>query len=544
MTNKSTKREFENLNRDVNRVAEQTDRVLSKVTELEESFEEYTEKELHYIDKYKAMTDNTMEDEDLYEIIIKQNFDDNKIKQEINEYIKLVKKKGDEYGWTKIEKGKSKIIQLLIFLEIKPEKIPEVKEQPYKNTQSNKKRYDRSERPERNERPKYQRNYQRNKPQEEGVKQEEENNQVYQQYNSEHTYSNRGRGFYRGRSYRGRGRSNNYYSDRNYYSNYKYNNYYNDYDLFDHELGVTYKVVEVNLDENPISMPAKNKGADAESQEDVRLPQSVEEKVEQEQRNEHEVQENQEQVEEVRVVKVIQPKEIKEINTQVNKVHSPSLEDDSIIPSNITSNINNLIEDNETPTNAVKSENVVQAVPETNVDKNINVITNNINKINYNQSVHNFQISSRKPNEELVMHSQSITLGNTNTAPKSTLTATSGTPFQINPQQTKKTIPTQTTKNPQTQQRKPDHNQTGTNVNPMMGGMPDYLSQMQGGYMPWPMVYFPQMQGMNYDPNSMQGANPMYPQMYYMQQNEMEENFAKNKKTNFPPIQNPNMNVK
>jgi predicted nuclease with TOPRIM domain len=108
MTNKSTKRELENLNRDVNRLSERTDRVLSKVTELEDSYEEYTEKELQYIDKYKPMTDNTMEDEDLYDIIIKYNFDDNKIKQELNEYIKLVKKKGDEYGWTKIEKGKSK----------------------------------------------------------------------------------------------------------------------------------------------------------------------------------------------------------------------------------------------------------------------------------------------------------------------------------------------------------------------------------------------------------------------------------------------------
>ena len=110
MTNKSTKKELENFNDSVNRLAQKTDRVLSKVTELEESFEEYTEKELEYIDKFKLMTENTMEDEDLYEIIIKYNFDDNKIKQELQEYMKLVKKKGDEYGWTKIEKGKSKKI--------------------------------------------------------------------------------------------------------------------------------------------------------------------------------------------------------------------------------------------------------------------------------------------------------------------------------------------------------------------------------------------------------------------------------------------------
>ena len=111
MTNKSTKKELENFNRDVDKLTEKTDRVLSKVVELEDSYEEYTEKEIAYIDKFKPMTENTMEDEDLYEIIIQYNFDDNKIKQELQEYMKLVKKKGDEYGWTKIEKGKSKIFK-------------------------------------------------------------------------------------------------------------------------------------------------------------------------------------------------------------------------------------------------------------------------------------------------------------------------------------------------------------------------------------------------------------------------------------------------
>jgi len=106
MTNKSSKRELEN---EINDLSDRTGRVLSKVTELEDSYEEYTAKELEYIDKYKPLTENTMEDEDLYEIIIKFNFDDNKIRQEIQEYMKLVKKRGDEYGWTKIENGKSKI---------------------------------------------------------------------------------------------------------------------------------------------------------------------------------------------------------------------------------------------------------------------------------------------------------------------------------------------------------------------------------------------------------------------------------------------------
>ncbi len=243
----------------------------------------------------------------------------------------------------------------------------------------------------------------------------------------------------------------------------------------------------------------------------------------------------------VEVVKVIQPKEIKTNTTQVNKVHSPCLEDDSVIPPNITSNINNIIEDNETPTNLIKSENIhIEAEP--TVNKNTNLTNSNMNKTNYNQSVHNFQISSRKPIEELSMQSQSITLGNTSNVNKITPQATTGTPFQINAQQNKKNIPTQTTKNTQTQPRKPENTQPGTTMNPMMG-MPEYFSQAPGGYMPWPMVYFPPMQGMNYDPSQMSGMNQMYPQMYYMQQNDVEENYVKNKKTNFPPIQNPNMNV-
>ena len=74
---------------------------------LDESVEEYTEKELEYLDKYKSLSEFMMEDEEIYDIIVRHNFNDRKIKEEIDEILKLMKKKGDEYGWTKIEKGKS-----------------------------------------------------------------------------------------------------------------------------------------------------------------------------------------------------------------------------------------------------------------------------------------------------------------------------------------------------------------------------------------------------------------------------------------------------
>jgi hypothetical protein len=92
----------------VDRLAERADQVLSKVTNLDESVEEYTQRELEYLDRYKELTGDAMDDEEIYDIIIRYNFDDGKIEREINELMKLVKKKGEEYGWTKIENGKSK----------------------------------------------------------------------------------------------------------------------------------------------------------------------------------------------------------------------------------------------------------------------------------------------------------------------------------------------------------------------------------------------------------------------------------------------------
>jgi len=73
----------------------------------EESFEEYTVRELEFIDKYKPMALYRMEDQELYEIITKHNFNDEKIEKEISEFVKLINFKGDDYGWTVIDEGKS-----------------------------------------------------------------------------------------------------------------------------------------------------------------------------------------------------------------------------------------------------------------------------------------------------------------------------------------------------------------------------------------------------------------------------------------------------
>lgn len=84
-----------------------------KNPKLEESYEEYTQKELEYIDHYKSVTGDAMDDEDIYDIIIKHNFDDSRIAKEVNEKMKIIKGRGEEYGWQTIISGKSKFIKLI-----------------------------------------------------------------------------------------------------------------------------------------------------------------------------------------------------------------------------------------------------------------------------------------------------------------------------------------------------------------------------------------------------------------------------------------------
>jgi hypothetical protein len=49
-----------------------------------------------------------MEDEELYEIINRHKFNDEKIQSEIKDFVKLINIKGDDYGWNIIDEGKSK----------------------------------------------------------------------------------------------------------------------------------------------------------------------------------------------------------------------------------------------------------------------------------------------------------------------------------------------------------------------------------------------------------------------------------------------------
>ncbi len=102
-----------NKNFEANKYTQAVDKLVYKtnkdlnLSNSEESYEEYTPKELAYIDKYKAMALNRLTDDEVYDIICKFNFNDEKIENEIKEFTKLVLHKGDDYSWTIIDAGKN-----------------------------------------------------------------------------------------------------------------------------------------------------------------------------------------------------------------------------------------------------------------------------------------------------------------------------------------------------------------------------------------------------------------------------------------------------
>jgi hypothetical protein len=90
-----------------NKQVENISKQANKLSLKDESFEEYTQQEIQYLDRYKEYSNNHFDDEELYDIITKYNFDDERIERELSDMLKLINKKGDEYGWKVVEKGKS-----------------------------------------------------------------------------------------------------------------------------------------------------------------------------------------------------------------------------------------------------------------------------------------------------------------------------------------------------------------------------------------------------------------------------------------------------
>lgn len=67
--------------------------------------EYFTPEEVKALDKYQEFSEGYFDDNELYDIIIKHNYNDAKIKEELKS---LIREKGDDYKWH--EAGKSKNI--------------------------------------------------------------------------------------------------------------------------------------------------------------------------------------------------------------------------------------------------------------------------------------------------------------------------------------------------------------------------------------------------------------------------------------------------
>ena len=69
---------------------------------------EYNDKEKSYIDKYLKIAKTAYDEEEIFEIIKKYNFDDDLITKDINRQLNLIEVKGDEYGWSEVKKKEVK----------------------------------------------------------------------------------------------------------------------------------------------------------------------------------------------------------------------------------------------------------------------------------------------------------------------------------------------------------------------------------------------------------------------------------------------------
>ena len=77
----------------------------NQVKKEDSSVEEYTPKEIEALDYYHEYTQNKFEDDDIYELITKFNYDEKKIKEELDLMLKDLQK-GDDYQWQTIGKSK------------------------------------------------------------------------------------------------------------------------------------------------------------------------------------------------------------------------------------------------------------------------------------------------------------------------------------------------------------------------------------------------------------------------------------------------------
>ena len=75
-----------------------------KVKEAEDEDDFYTPEEIELLDKFHDFTSHQFEDDEIYDIMLKFNNNEELIKNELNEMLKVLRR-GDEYNWTEIGKS-------------------------------------------------------------------------------------------------------------------------------------------------------------------------------------------------------------------------------------------------------------------------------------------------------------------------------------------------------------------------------------------------------------------------------------------------------
>ncbi len=67
--------------------------------------EEYTKEELKALDNYQNYSGNIFDDDEIYQLMVKFDNNENKIKEELKELLKIASK-GEEYQWHEVRKSK------------------------------------------------------------------------------------------------------------------------------------------------------------------------------------------------------------------------------------------------------------------------------------------------------------------------------------------------------------------------------------------------------------------------------------------------------
>ena len=101
---KNDKKEIKDKNDKKEKSKEKENKKDKKAQESESEDSYYTPEEIVLLDKFHDFSGHKFDDDDIYEVMLKFNNDEELIKNELKEMLKIFKK-GDEYTWTEIGKS-------------------------------------------------------------------------------------------------------------------------------------------------------------------------------------------------------------------------------------------------------------------------------------------------------------------------------------------------------------------------------------------------------------------------------------------------------